>query len=678
MAITPSADQLTIDTIRGLCIDMIQRANSGHPGTPLGTAPLAYTLWNRVMTYDPAAPQWPGRDRFVLSAGHASALLYSLIHLAGIKDGDAAALSLADLEAFRQIGSKCPGHPEYGHTVGVETTTGPLGQGLANSVGMAIAQRWLSAHYARPGFDPFDYRVYSQAGDGCMMEGIASEAASLAGHLRLNNLCWIYDANRITIEGHTDITFTEDVAQRFIAYGWNVVTVPDINDLDAVERALRDFGKEDERPTLIIVHSHIGYGSPEEDSPKAHGEPLGVEGVKATKSNLGLPTDIDFYAPAEAYAAFAEGMAARGAAAHAKWDADFAAYRAQYPELADEIDRIESRDLPEGWQSALTEFPADAKGLATRDSSGKVLNALSGTIPWIIGGSADLAPSTKTHLAASADFQPGTRDARNVHFGVREHASAAICNGMSVSNLRAFWSGFMIFSDYARGAIRLSALMDLPVLHVFTHDSIGVGEDGPTHQPVEHLASLRAMPGLYVFRPADANEVVESWRIAIAEKHDAVAFSLTRQAVPTLDRSVYASASGVAKGAYVLADTDAKPDVILIATGSEVSLALSAREILAAEGIAARVVSMPCWELFEAQPQSYRDAVLPRNVRARVSVEMGSTFGWDRWIGDFGRAVGIDTFGGSAPLKDLLAHFGFSAEAVASAARASIADAQGA
>lgn len=678
MAITPSADQLTIDTIRGLCIDMIQRANSGHPGTPLGTAPLAYTLWNRVLTYDPAAPQWPARDRFVLSAGHASALLYSLIHLAGIKDGDAPALRIADLEAFRQIGSKCPGHPEYGHTVGVETTTGPLGQGLANSVGMAIAQRWLSARYARPGFDPFDYRVYSQAGDGCMMEGIASEAASLAGHLRLNNLCWIYDANRITIEGHTDITFTEDVAQRFIAYGWNVVTVPDINDLDAVERALRDFGKEDERPTLIIVHSHIGYGSPEEDSPKAHGEPLGVEGVKATKSNLGLPTDVDFYAPAEAYAAFAEGMAARGAAAHAKWDADFAAYRAQYPELADEIDRIESRDLPEDWQSALAEFPADAKGLATRDSSGKVLNALAGTIPWIIGGSADLAPSTKTHLAASADFQPGTSDARNIHFGVREHASAAICNGMAVSNLRAFWSGFMIFSDYARGAIRLSALMDLPVLHVFTHDSIGVGEDGPTHQPVEHLASLRAMPGLYVFRPADANEVIESWRIAIAEKRDAVAFSLTRQAVPTLDRSVYAPASGVAQGAYVLADTDTTPDVILIATGSEVSLALAARDLLAAEGVAARVVSMPCWELFEAQPQSYRDAVLPRTVRARVSVEMGSTFGWERWIGDCGRAVGIDTFGGSAPLKDLLAHFGFSAETVVSAARASIADAQGA
>ena len=685
MATTVSIDELSINTIRGLSIDMIQRANSGHPGTPLGTAPLAYTLWNRVMTYDPAAPTWPGRDRYVLSAGHASALLYSLIHLANVRDGAAPALTLSDLEAFRQLGSKCPGHPEYGHTAGVETTTGPLGQGLAASVGMAIAQRWLSTHYARPdsrggAFDLFDYNVYAQSGDGCMMEGITSEAASLAGHLQLSNLCWIYDANRITIEGHTDIAFTEDVAQRFVSYAWNVIVVPDINDLDAVERAIHDFHKEDERPTLIIVHSHIGYGSPEEDSPKAHGEPLGVDGVKATKEFLGLPADKDFFVPSGVYDTFAEGIGARGATAHAKWDDAFAAYRAQYPDLATEIDQMESGTLPTDWESALPEFPADPKGFATRESSGKVLNAVAAAVPWLIGGSADLSPSTKTHLtfAGAGDFQPNDRGGRNLHFGVREHAAAAICNGLAVSKIRPYWSGFLIFSDYARGAIRLSALMDVPVLHIFTHDSIGVGEDGPTHEPVEQIPSLRALPGLQVFRPADANEVVETWRVVMQEQHDAVALLLSRQALPTFDRSVMAPASGVAKGAYTLIDAaSGTPDIILIATGSEVQLAVAAHEVLAGQGVQARVVSMPCWELFEAQTQAYRDSVLPPAVRARVSIEMASTLGWERWVGTYGRMVGIDTFGASAPLKDLLTHFGFTVDAVVAKAHESMTASKG-
>jgi len=585
---------------------------------------------------------------------------------------DRESVSLEDLKTFRQLGSRCPGHPEYRWTSGVETTTGPLGQGVATSVGMAIASQWLAERYNRDDFTMFDFDVYAMAGDGCMMEGVSSEAASLAGHLRLSNLCWIYDSNRVTIEGHTDIAFTEDVAARFIAYGWNITTVADANDTESIARALHTFKAEKERPTLVVVHSHIGYGSPVEDSPKAHGEPLGVEGVKSAKRFLGLPEDADFYVPDGVRETFAAGIGTRGREARAAWEAMFEHYRKEFPELADEIERIQRRDLPDGWEKALTAFPPDAKGLATRDSSGRVLNAVAQVVPWLVGGSADLAPSTKTRLVfdGAGDLQPGQHGGRNLHFGVREHASAAIANGMALTKLRPYWSGFLIFSDYARGAIRLSALMEIPVLHIFTHDSIGVGEDGPTHQPVEQLISLRAIPGLLVFRPADANEVVEVWRVVTALRHEPAALVLSRQALPTLDRTSYAAASGVARGGYVLAEAGSgTPDVILLATGSEVHLALAAREELEAGGVGARVVSMPCWELFDRQPEQYRDEVLPPSVRARVAVEQASTLGWDRYVGDGGTVIGMHTFGASAPLKQLLAKFGFTPDQVAQAAR---------
>ncbi|GII28087.1 transketolase [Planotetraspora mira] len=672
-------DTLSINTIRGLCVDAVQKANSGHPGTPLDIAPVAYTLWQRFLRFDPANPIWPNRDRFVLSEGHASALLWSLLHLSGVRAVDPdyeilgrPAVTLEDLKTFRQLGSHAPGHPEYRLTSGVETTTGPLGQGVATSVGMAIAGRWLGARYNRKGFPLFDFDVYALAGDGCMMEGVSSEAASLAGHLGLAKLCWIYDSNRVTIEGRTGITFTEDVAARFIAYGWNVTTVSDANDLNQVSRALHAFRAEHERPTLVVVHSHIGYGSPVEDTPKAHGEPLGPDGVRAAKRFFGLPEDADFHVPPEVYECFARGIGERGAKARSAWETTLAAYRDVHPDLADELDRIQRRELPDGWEEALPVFPADPKGLATRDSSGHVLNALAQAIPWLLGGSADLSPSTKTHLSfeGAGDFQPGEPGGRNLHFGVREHASAAAANGMALTKLRPFWSGFLIFSDYARGAIRLSALMEIPVLHIFTHDSIGVGEDGPTHQPVEQLASLRAMPGLLVFRPADANEVVETWRIVAGLRHEPAALVLSRQALPTLDRSRYGAASGVAKGAYILAEAPSgDPDVIILATGSEVSIALAARDDLAEEGIGARVVSMPCWELFDRQPREYRDEVLPPAVKARVAVEQASTLGWDRYVGDGGVVVGMHTFGASAPLKQLLTKFGFTPERVAGIAR---------
>ncbi len=586
------------------------------------------------------------------------------------------AVTMHDLETFRQLDSHCPGHPEYRWTSGVETTTGPLGQGVATSVGMAIAGEWLAARYNTDEFPMFDFDVYALAGDGCMMEGISSEAASLAAHLGLSNLCWIYDSNRVTIEGHTDITFTEDVAARFLAYGWNVTTVADANDLDAITRAFHSFKAEHERPTFVLVHSHIGYGSPVEDTPQAHGEPFGPEGVRSTKRFFGLPEDADFYVPDGVSEWFASGIGRRGDEARQAWEAMLGRYRAAHPDRADEIDRMQRRELPDGWEAALPTFPADAKGLATRDSSGQVLNAVAKAVPWLLGGAADLAPSTKTHLSfpGAGDFQPDDRGGRNFHFGIREHASAAIANGMSVTKLRPYWSGFLIFSDYARGAIRLSALMEIPVVHIFTHDSIGVGEDGPTHQPVEQLASLRAVPGLLVFRPADANEVVESWRIIAALRHEPAALILSRQALPTLDRSVLAPASGVAKGAYVLADAaSGRPDVILLATGSEVSLALAARDELAADGIGARVVSMPCWELFDRQPQEYRDEVLPPAVRARVAIEQASTLGWDRYVGDAGRIVGMHTFGASAPLKQLLVKFGFTPDRVVEVAKESVA-----
>jgi transketolase len=683
---THDADTVAINTVRALCMDAIQKANSGHPGTPMGVAPVAYTLWQRFLRFDPADPIWPNRDRFVLSEGHASALLWSLLHLTGVQAVDPdyevlgrASVTLEDLKTFRQLDSRCPGHPEYRWTSGVETTTGPLGQGVATSVGMAIAGRWLAERYNRDEFGVFDFDVYALAGDGCMMEGISSEAASLAGHLRLANLCWIYDSNRVTIEGHTDITFTEDVAARFIAYGWNVTTVADANDIEAVDRAFRAFRAEGDRPTLIVVHSHIGYGSPVEDTPKAHGSPFGVEGVRATKRFLGLPEDADFYVPDGAYDTFAAGIGARGRAAREEWEAMFERYGKVFPELAGEVERIQRRDLPEGWEEALPVFPPDPKGLASRDSSGQVLNAVAQAVPWLVGGSADLSPSTKTRLVfdAAGDFQPGQEQGRNLHFGIREHASAAIANGMALTKLRPYWSGFFIFSDYARGAIRLSALMEIPVLHILTHDSIGVGEDGPTHQPVEQLVSLRAIPGLLVFRPADANEVAETWRIVTALRHEPAALVLSRQALPTLDRTVLAPAAGVARGGYVLAEADGgKPDVILLATGSEVHLALAAREELQAGGIATRVVSLPCWELFDRQPQAYRDQVLPPAVKARVAVEQASTLGWDHYVGDGAAVIGMHAFGASAPLKQLLVRFGFTPDEVAQVAHDRVAAAR--
>ena len=675
---TAHPDTIAINTIRTLCMDAIQRANSGHPGTPMGVAPVAYTLWQRFLRFDPADPIWPNRDRFVLSEGHASALLWSLLHLSGVHAVDPdyeilnrAAITLDDLKTFRQLDSRCPGHPEYRWTSGVETTTGPLGQGVATSVGMAIAGRWLAQRYNRDESTLFDFDVYALAGDGCMMEGISAEAASLAGHLGLANLCWIYDSNRVTIEGHTDIAFTEDVAARFVAHGWNVTTVADANDTDSIDRALHTFKAEGARPTLIVVHSHIGYGSPVEDSPKAHGEPFGVDGVRATKRFFGLPEDADFYIPDGVYDCFASGIGARGRAAREAWEAMFERYRETHPDLADEIERIQRRDLPDGWENALPTFGADPKGIATRESSGQVLNAVAQAVPWLVGGSADLSPSTKTRLAfdGAGDFQ-AAQPGRNLHFGIREHAAAAITNGMALTKLRPYWSGFLIFSDYARGAIRLSALMEIPVLHIFTHDSIGVGEDGPTHQPVEQLISLRAIPGLLVFRPADANEVVETWRIVTAVRHEPAALILSRQALPTLDRSTFAPATGVARGAYVLAEADTEtPDVILLATGSEVHLALAAREELQAGGIGTRVVSMPCWELFDRQPRQYRDEVLPPSVTARVAVEQASTLGWDRYVGDGGAVIGMHTFGASAPLKQLVSKFGFTPDRVAQRAR---------
>ena len=680
---TTDLDTLSVNTIRGLCMDAVQKANSGHPGTPMGIAPVAYTLWQRFLRFDPADPIWPNRDRFVLSEGHASTLVWSLLHLAGVHAVDpdyevlgTRAVTMDDLKSFRQLGSHCPGHPEYRWTSGVEATTGPLGQGVANSVGMAIAGQWLAARYNRDDFPLFDFNVYALAGDGCMMEGISSEAASLAGHLQLSNLCWIYDSNRVTIEGHTDITFTEDVAARFIAYGWNVTTVADVNDLGQVARGLHSFLTEHERPTLMLVHSHIGYGSPVEDSPKAHGEPLGADAVRATKRFLGMPEDKDFYVPDGVYDWFAQGIGRRGLQAREAWQAMFETYRAAYPDLAAQIEQMQHRALPDGWAADLPEFKPDPKGFATRDSSGQVLNAIARHVPWLIGGSADLTPSTKTHLTfdGAGDFGPGDRAGRNLHYGIREHAAAAISNGLALTKVRPYWSTFLIFSDYARGAIRLSALMEIPVLHIFTHDSIGVGEDGPTHQPVEMLASLRAMPGLLVFRPADANEVVETWRVVTALRHEPAALILTRQTLPTLDRSGLGAASGVANGGYVLAEASGgRPDVILLATGTEVHLALEARDELEADGIATRVVSMPCWELFDRQPPEYRDQVLPRAVTARVAVEQASTLGWDRYVGPGGAVVGMHTFGASAPLKQLLTKFGFTPEQVAQAARERVA-----
>ncbi len=674
-------DERCINTIRTLSMDAVQQANSGHPGTPMALAPVVYCLWQQFLCFDPEDPIWPNRDRFVLSVGHASMLLYSLLHLTGVKAVNPQyevlgkpSVSLDDIKRFRQLDSKCPGHPEYRWTSGVETTTGPLGQGVATSVGMAIGGRWLASHFNRPGFALFDYDVYAICGDGCMMEGVTGEAASLAGHLKLSNLCWIYDNNKITIEGNTALTYGDDAATRFIGYGWNVTRVGDANDLDMLARAFRTFKNTHDRPTLIIVDSHIAYGAPhKQDTSAAHGEPLGEEEIRQAKRNYGWPEEAKFLVPEGVYEQFQAVMVKRGRTQREAWMAAFAEYQKKHPGLADHLYKMQHRELPDGWDRGLPSFATDAKGLAGREASGKVLNVLAQNVPWLIGGAADLSPSTKTRLIfdGAGDFTADEHGGRNLHFGVREHAMGAILNGLSLSKIRPFGSGFLIFSDYGRPALRLGALMEIPVICVFTHDSIGVGEDGPTHQPVEQLASLRAIPGLITLRPADANEVVEAWRVIMQLRHEPVALVLTRQALPTLDRSAYASASGLAKGAYVLADAPkGAPEVILMATGSEVSLCVDAYERLRKEGIKVRVVSMPSWELFENQPEDYRAAVLPATVTARVAVEQGSTLGWERYVGARGRIIGMHTFGASAPLKELQRKFGFTPDQVASAAKA--------
>ena len=674
-SVAPDLDQLCINTIRTLSIDAVQQANSGHPGAPMGLAPVVYALWHGFLRYDPEAPDWPNRDRFVLSNGHASMLLYSTLFLAGVKELDAngnptpnLAVSLDEIKRFRQIDSKTPGHPESHITTGVETTTGPLGQGAGNSVGMAIASKWLAARYNRPGFNIFDFNIYTVCGDGDLMEGVACEAASLAGHLRLGNLCWIYDHNRVTLDGPASWSFSEDVMTRFVGYGWNVTRVADANDLHWLARAYDSFLKTNDKPTLVVVDSHIGYGSPhKQDSYEAHGEPLGEAEVKLAKRNYGWPEDAKFLVPEGVVNHFREGVAKRGADLRAQWNKLFAEYSKQFPELAEQLNLMQRRALPANWDKDLPNFPADAKGMASRESSGKTLNALAKGIPWLVGGSADLAKSNKTNLefSGAGEFLPGEYAGRNIHYGVREHAMGAAMSGMALSKLRPFGGTFFNFSDYNKPAVRLAALMELPVIYVFTHDSIGLGEDGPTHQPIEQLAALRAMPNIFVFRPGDANEVVEAYKVAIQHVHGPVAMVLSRQAMPTLDRSKFAPASGVAKGAYVLSDPPGgKPDAILVGTGTELSLCVAAQEKLAAEGIKARVVSMPSWELFARQDAAYRESVLPASVTARVSVEMASTFGWDRHVGPKGKAIGMHTFGASAPLKDVLKKFGFTLENV--------------
>ncbi len=679
---TVSIEQLSINTIRTLAMDAVQAANSGHPGTPMALAPVAYTIWNRMLRYDPEHPLWPARDRFILSCGHASMLLYATLHLAGVKQCDAngqptgeLAVPLDQIKLFRQLHSRCPGHPEHGMTTGVETTTGPLGQGVANSVGFAIAQRWLAGHFHRPGYDLFDYRTYVLCSDGDMMEGISGEAASIAGHLKLANLCWIYDDNHITIEGNTELAFTEDVGERFRGYGWNVIHVADANDLEALTKAYQQFEQTTDAPTMIIVRSHIGYGSPhKQDSHSAHGSPLGDDEIRLTKEAYGWPADAKFLVPDEVRKNFADQVGARGKKLHDQWQKRFDEYAKKFPELAAEWQQMQARDLPAGWEKALPTFPADAKGLATRVSSGKVLNAVAKEIPWLIGGAADLAPSTMTLLEfeGAGTFSPNEAG-RNMHFGIREHGMASAANGMSLSYVRPYVSTFLVFSDYLRPTLRLAGIMELPVIHIYTHDSIGVGEDGPTHQPVEHYAALRAIPRLMFFRPGDANEVTETYRTVLKFKNRPAALSLTRQNLPTLDRTKYAPAAGVARGGYILADAaDGRPDVLLLATGSELHVAVQAHEKLTASGVKSRVVSLPCWELFDEQPQAYRDEVLPPSVTARVAVESGVVFGWERYIGLRGRFVGMHDYGASAPAGLLFKEFGITAENVVAEALAAL------
>jgi transketolase len=672
-------DQLAINTIRTLSIDAVQQAKSGHPGTPMALAPLVYVLWNRVMRFDPQDPIWPNRDRFVLSNGHASMLLWSVLYLTGTRAVNAdyerlgkPSVTLDDIRHFRRLDSKAPGHPEYHWVSGVETTTGPLGQGIATSVGMAIARKWLAARYNKPGHEVFDYNIYAICGDGCLMEGVGSEAASLAGHLALDDLCWVYDNNHITIEGKTRITFTEDVAARFRAYGWSVLHVGDANDLRAIEDALATFREMKGRPTLIVLDSHIGYGSPHKiDTAAAHGEPLGEDEVRLVKRAYGWPEEAKFLVPEGVREHFDAGIGKRGAAAREQWEQRFVSYKTKLPELATEIEQMQQRELPAGWDRNLPTFPPDPKGVAGRDASGKMLNVLAQNIPWLLGGSADLGTSNKTLLKfeGAGDLEPETPQGRNLHFGIREHAMAAIVNGLSLSKLRAYGATFLVFSDYARPAIRLSAIMELPTIFVFTHDAMGDGEDGPTHQPVEHLISLRAIPGLVVLRPGDANEVVEAYRYVLQLRHQPAAIALSRQALPTFDRTKYASAEGVVRGAYVMADAHgSSPEIILIASGSEVSLAVDAHEALASKGIRSRLVSMPSWDIFEHQPAAYREHVLPPSVKARIAIEQGSVLGWDRYVGPEGRVIGMKTFGASAPLKELQRKFGFEPDRVVAAA----------
>jgi transketolase len=674
-------DTLSINTIRTLAIDAVQQANSGHPGAPMALAPVAYCLWQRFLRYDPADPTWLNRDRFVLSNGHASMLLYAMLHLAEVRQVDEhgnvtkdLAVSMDDIKHFRQLGSRTPGHPESHITSGVETTTGPLGQGIGNSVGMAIAGKWQAANFNRAGLEILDFNVYAMCSDGDLMEGIGGEAASLAGHLKLSNLCWMYDNNRITLDGPANWSFSEDVATRFIGYGWNVTRVSDANDLEMLARAFEIFKKTTDRPTLIIIDSHIGYGSPhKQDSNSSHGEPLGEDEVKLVKKFYGWPEDAKFLIPDGVRESFRDGIGKRGRELRSQWSKVFGEYSKECPDLAERLSQMQHHELPSGWDKNLPTFPADAKGVATRESSGKVLNALAQNIPWLVGGSADLATSNKTTLKfdGAGDFKAGNYAGRNLHFGVREHAMGAAVNGMNISGLRAFGATFFNFSDYMRASIRLAALMQLPSIFVYTHDSIGVGEDGPTHQPIEQLASLRAMPNLIVLRPGDANEVVEAWKVIANLQHSPAALVLTRQNLPTLDRTKYAAASGVAKGAYVLADAEGgKPELILIGTGSELSLCVDAYEKLKAEGIKARVVSMPSWELFDKQDAAYKKSVLPPEVTARVSVEMAATFGWERHTGSKGRNIGMHRFGASAPLKDLLKYFGFTVDKVIEEAHA--------
>ena len=681
-------DLLSINTIRTLAIDGVQQANSGHPGAPMALAPVAYSLWQQYLRYDPKDPLWPNRDRFVLSAGHASMLLYALLYLSEVRAVnsnyerlDDLAVSLDDIKQFRQINSKTPGHPEYRLTSGVETTTGPLGQGCGNSVGMAMAAKWLAARYNQPGYDIFSYNIYVICSDGDMMEGVASEAASLAGHLKLSNLCWIYDNNHVTLDGPANWSFSEDVSKRFEAYGWNVTTVDDANDLNQLGKAYGNFLQTNDRPTLINVHSHIGYGSPhKQDSNAAHGEPLGEDEVKLVKKAYGWPEDAKFLVPDGVLDNFREGIGKRGQGEHQKWRKLFDDYSKKFPELAKHIDLMQRRELPEGWDKDLPTFPPDPKGIATRESGGKVLNAIARNVPWLIGGSADLATSNKTTLKfeGAGDFQAGKYAGRNLHFGVREHAMGSAVSGMALSNVRPFGATFFNFSDYMRPTIRLAAIMEIPTIYVYTHDSIGLGEDGPTHQPVEQLPSLRAIPGLVVLRPGDANEVLEAWKVVMQLKNEPAALVLSRQNLPTLDRTKYASATGVAKGAYILADAeDSKPEVILISTGSELYLCVNAYEDLKKQGIKARVVSMPSWDIFEHQDEAYRRRVLPPEIKARVSVEQASTFGWSQYVGPTGVIIGMHTFGASAPLKELQKKFGFSPDKIVEAAREAISRSKG-